>query len=68
MNTNLILESKTLAELIDAIEDFCRYSVIRENDDAVMQLKEQINEILWNRIKEKGVIPEVYHTFFVRLA
>jgi len=48
MNTNLILESKTLAELIDAIEDFCRHSIIRENDDEVMQLRDQINEIIDN--------------------
>ena len=48
MNTNLILESKTLAELIDAIDDFCRYSIIRDNDDEVMQLRDQINEITDN--------------------
>ena len=40
MNTNLILESKTLAELIDAIDDFCRYSIIRDNDD------ERLSQIL----------------------
>ena len=45
MNINSVLKSKTLAELLDAIDDFCRNSFIRENDDEIMNLKEQVDEI-----------------------
>ena len=48
MNINSILKSKTLAELLDAIDDFCRKSFIRENDDEIMNLKEQVDEITDN--------------------
>lgn len=48
MNENLILKSKTLAELIDAIDECCRTFIIRENDDEIMQLKDQIFEITDN--------------------
>ena len=48
MNINSILKSKTLAELLDAIDDFCRNSFIRENDDEIMNLKEQVDEITDN--------------------
>ena len=48
MNANLILKSKTLAELLDAIDECCRTFIIRENDDEIMQLKDQVIEITDN--------------------
>jgi len=48
MNANLILKSKTLADLIDAIDECCRTFIIRENDDEIMRLKDQIIEITDN--------------------
>lgn len=42
MNLQKILESDTLFELLEALEDFCPKALMRNNDDEIMELKDSI--------------------------
>lgn len=45
MNTERIINAKNLNELLDAIDDFCRKSFLREDDTECMQLKERVEAV-----------------------
>ena len=42
MTINNILNSKTLQELLDATDEFCRKAIVRENDDVCFELKNKL--------------------------
>ena len=42
MTINNILNSKTLQELLDATEEFCKKAIIRDTDDICFELKEKL--------------------------
>ena len=42
MTINNILNSKTLHELLDATDEFCRKAIVRENDDVCFELKNKL--------------------------
>ena len=42
MTINGIKKSKTLHELVSAVESFCKENLVRENDEVCMELKEQL--------------------------
>ena len=43
MTTRDILKAESLAELLNAIDDFCKEAIVRDNDDVCMELKERID-------------------------
>lgn len=45
MTINNILNSKTLQELLNATEDFCKTAIIAETDESCMELKEKLHNI-----------------------
>lgn len=42
MTINNILDSRTLKELLDATEEFCKKAIIRDNDDVCIELREKL--------------------------
>ena len=42
MTINNILNSRTLQELLDATEEFCKKAIIRDNDDICIELREKL--------------------------
>ena len=42
MIINNILNSRTLQELLDATEEFCKKAIIRDNDDICIELREKL--------------------------
>lgn len=42
MTINNILNSRTLQELLDATEEFCKKAIIRDNDDVCIELREKL--------------------------
>ena len=43
MTTRDILKAESLAELLIAIDDFCKEAVVRDNDDVCMELQERLD-------------------------
>lgn len=43
MITRDILKAESLAELLNAIDDFCKEAIVRDNDDVCMELKERLD-------------------------
>ena len=43
MTTRDILKAESLAELLNAIDDFCKEAIVRDNDDVCMELKERLD-------------------------
>lgn len=42
MNTGKIINAQSLKELLDAIDDFCRKSLLRDDDQVCFELKEKV--------------------------
>lgn len=42
MNTDRIINAQNLRELLDAIDDFCRNSLLRDDDSECLRLKERV--------------------------
>ena len=42
MTINNILDSRTLQELLDATEEFCKKAIIRDNDEICIELKDKL--------------------------
>lgn len=43
MTTRDILKAESLAELLNAIDDFCKEAIVRDNDDVCMELRERLD-------------------------
>lgn len=43
MTTRDILKAESLAELLNAIDEFCKEAIVRDNDDVCMELKERLD-------------------------
>ena len=41
MNTDRIINAQNLRELLDAIDEFCRKSLLRDDDSECFELKEK---------------------------
>lgn len=44
MNINNILNAKTLSELLDAADEFCKNAITRDDDSECMELKEKLEQ------------------------
>lgn len=42
MNIQKIIQSDNLLSLVDAINDFCKASILRDNDNECFELKERV--------------------------
>lgn len=43
MTTRDILKAESLAELLNAIDEFCKEAIVRDNDDVCMELRERLD-------------------------
>lgn len=44
MNINNILNAKTLSELLNAADEFCKNAIMRDDDSECMELKEKLEQ------------------------